>query len=209
MAASTLASPLGRGARITGAERERVAAELAARYGRGESIRFMADDLGRSYGWVQGLLKEAGVTLRGRGGATRGAAGAQRARIARGNNRRPVVVEGSKVPKEVAVAAHEPVEKKPKVKKPAKAVQAAKPDKPATIEKPAKVKKAEEPAKAKKAEEPAKVEKVDKLAKVKKADKPARKNKESAQAAPVEAPAQKPKKPKKQKRDKKSKKKNK
>lgn len=64
---------LTRGARISGADRQALGAELSRRYGAGESIRSMADDLGRSYGFVQGLLKEGGVALRTRGGATRGA----------------------------------------------------------------------------------------------------------------------------------------
>ena len=38
----------------------------------GESIRSIAEDSGRSYGFVHGVLKESGATLRGRGGATRG-----------------------------------------------------------------------------------------------------------------------------------------
>lgn len=74
-------SQLAPGARITGEQRQAVAADLAQRYQAGESIRSMAADLGRSYGWVQGLLKEHGVERRGRGGATRGAAGAERALV--------------------------------------------------------------------------------------------------------------------------------
>ncbi|GAB3697110.1 helix-turn-helix domain-containing protein [Mariniluteicoccus flavus] len=62
-----------RGARITGADRDALVAQLARRYAAGESIRSMATDTGRSYGFVQGLLKESGVELRTRGGATRGA----------------------------------------------------------------------------------------------------------------------------------------
>ncbi|MGO4957561.1 helix-turn-helix domain-containing protein [Luteococcus sp. Sow4_B9] len=78
---------LAPGVRIVGDQRIALGKELAERYAQGEAIRSMADDLGRSYGWVQGMLKEAGVTLRGRGGATRGAAGAARARLARGGSR--------------------------------------------------------------------------------------------------------------------------
>ncbi|MDX3772085.1 MULTISPECIES: helix-turn-helix domain-containing protein [unclassified Streptomyces] len=37
----------------------------------GASIRAIADAHGRSYGFVHRMLSEAGVTLRGRGGATR------------------------------------------------------------------------------------------------------------------------------------------
>ncbi|WP_024288633.1 helix-turn-helix domain-containing protein [Cellulomonas sp. KRMCY2] len=65
---------LPKGSRITGEGRNDLSASLAARYNRGESIRSMADDIGRSYGFVHGVLVEAGVTMRSRGGATRGAA---------------------------------------------------------------------------------------------------------------------------------------
>ena len=65
---------LPKGSRITGEGRQDLAASLVERYGRGESIRSMADDLGRSYGFVHGVLSEAGVEMRSRGGATRGAA---------------------------------------------------------------------------------------------------------------------------------------
>ena len=47
--------------------------EYVKRYAAGESIRRIADDAGRSFGFVHGVLKEAGVGLRGRGGATRSA----------------------------------------------------------------------------------------------------------------------------------------
>ncbi len=60
---------LSKGKRISGELREQVAAEFAERYRAGESIRSLAADSGRSYGFVQGLLKDSGVTLRGRGGA--------------------------------------------------------------------------------------------------------------------------------------------
>ena len=60
-----------KGTRILGDHRTRLAAELRERYVGGESIRSIADGVGRSYGFVQGLLKESGVILRGRGGDTR------------------------------------------------------------------------------------------------------------------------------------------
>ena len=65
---------LPKGSRITGEGRSDLSTSLAARYNRGESIRSMADDIGRSYGFVHGVLVEAGVAMRSRGGATRGAA---------------------------------------------------------------------------------------------------------------------------------------
>lgn len=67
-----------KGARIVGDARSELADRLRVRYEAGESIRSLASDFGRSYGFVQGLLKESGVELRGRGGATRGAAAEQR-----------------------------------------------------------------------------------------------------------------------------------
>ena len=42
------------------------------RYDAGESIRSLAASTGRSYGFVHRILTETGVSLRGRGGATRG-----------------------------------------------------------------------------------------------------------------------------------------
>ena len=69
-----VAGALARGARITGSERQYLAAELAERYAAGESLRSLAEDTGRSFGFVHGLVKESGVPLRSRGGATRGAA---------------------------------------------------------------------------------------------------------------------------------------
>ncbi len=55
--------------RITGAEREEWKDDYVKRYGAGSSIRKIAEDTERSYGFVHRLLVEAGVTLRKRGGA--------------------------------------------------------------------------------------------------------------------------------------------
>ena len=63
---------LTKGARITGDQRSTLGAAFGQRYAGGESIRSIASDTGRSYGFVHGVLKESGATLRGRGGATRG-----------------------------------------------------------------------------------------------------------------------------------------
>ena len=71
-----MAEALTRGARITGAERQELGARLARRYADGESIRAIAQDTGRSFGFVHGLIKESGVPVRARGGATRGSAAA-------------------------------------------------------------------------------------------------------------------------------------
>jgi hypothetical protein len=67
-----------KGRRVTGAARATLATELATRYRAGESIRQIATSLGRSYGFVHGVLLDAGVRLRGRGGAVRGPARTQR-----------------------------------------------------------------------------------------------------------------------------------
>jgi hypothetical protein len=60
-----------KGARITGAERERLTSTLRKKYEKGASLRELAGQTGRSYGFVHRVLTDAGVTLRGRGGATR------------------------------------------------------------------------------------------------------------------------------------------
>lgn len=66
---------LRKGMRISGADREAVAAEIKGKYEKGDSIRSIAAELQRSYGFVHRVLNESGVTLRGRGGATRRRAG--------------------------------------------------------------------------------------------------------------------------------------
>ena len=73
-----MSTKLPKGSRITGENRQDLAASLVERYNRGESIRSLADDIGRSYGFVHGVLSESGVTMRSRGGATRGAAAEER-----------------------------------------------------------------------------------------------------------------------------------
>ncbi|CAM5709506.1 hypothetical protein SFUMM280S_08101 [Streptomyces fumanus] len=55
---------------MTGAARDKLAA-LKKKYDAGASIRALAEETGRSYGFVHRMLSESGVTLRGRGGATR------------------------------------------------------------------------------------------------------------------------------------------
>jgi hypothetical protein len=69
-----VADTLKKGSRVTGGERDRLAAELRRKYDSGASIRTLADSTGRSYGFVHRILTESGATLRGRGGATRGRA---------------------------------------------------------------------------------------------------------------------------------------
>ena len=60
-----------KGTRVTGADRSKLATDLKARYDAGESIRSLATATGRSYGFIHRILSENGVTLRGRGGATK------------------------------------------------------------------------------------------------------------------------------------------
>jgi hypothetical protein len=65
---------LKKGSRVTGPDRDKLAAELKKKYDSGQSIRALAESTGRSYGFVHRILTESGATLRGRGGATRGKA---------------------------------------------------------------------------------------------------------------------------------------
>ncbi|QHE69717.1 transcriptional regulator [Rhodococcus sp. WAY2] len=58
-------------ARITGSPRADLQAELKDRYQAGASIRSLAREMGRSYGFVRNMLAESHVELRGRGGAHR------------------------------------------------------------------------------------------------------------------------------------------
>jgi hypothetical protein len=62
---------LKKGSRVTGGDRDRLAADLKRKYEAGQSIRLLAEGSGRSYGFVHRILSESGATLRGRGGATR------------------------------------------------------------------------------------------------------------------------------------------
>ena len=62
---------LRKGTRVTGEDRNKLASDLKTRYDAGESIRSLATSTGRSYGFIHRILTETGVTLRGRGGATR------------------------------------------------------------------------------------------------------------------------------------------
>ena len=63
---------LSKGRRVTGKDRDDLAAKLKKQYLSGKSIRALAEETGRSYGFVHRVLTESGVQLRGRGGATRG-----------------------------------------------------------------------------------------------------------------------------------------
>lgn len=58
---------------ITGPARDKLAGELAKKYAKGATLRTLAQDIGRSYGFVHRLLEQRGVRMRPRGGNTRGA----------------------------------------------------------------------------------------------------------------------------------------
>jgi hypothetical protein len=73
-----VAETLKKGTRVTGTDRAKLASDLKKRYDAGESIRSLAASTGRSYGFVHRILTENGVSLRGRGGATRGKARSSR-----------------------------------------------------------------------------------------------------------------------------------
>ena len=62
---------LKKGSRVSGGERENLTGQLKRKYETGASIRALAEESGRSYGFVHRILSESGATLRGRGGATR------------------------------------------------------------------------------------------------------------------------------------------
>ena len=62
---------LKKGSRVTGGDRESLSGHLKKKYEGGSSIRALAEEHGRSYGFVHRILSESGATLRGRGGATR------------------------------------------------------------------------------------------------------------------------------------------
>lgn len=68
------AATLRKGARVVGDDRTKIAEKFTKQYTgttrtAGKSIREIADESGRSYGFVHRVLNEAGVELRGRGGA--------------------------------------------------------------------------------------------------------------------------------------------
>lgn len=62
---------LAKGQRITGTDRDALADELRRLYESGHSIRRIAAEVDRSYGFVHRILVDSGATLRGRGGSTR------------------------------------------------------------------------------------------------------------------------------------------
>jgi transposase len=65
---------------ITGRDRERLTKSVVSKYRKGTSIRELADEHGRSYGFIHRLLVEAGTPLRGRGGSAGRTSGTEQAR---------------------------------------------------------------------------------------------------------------------------------
>jgi len=64
-------STITKGKRITGEDREALKAQFKRDYESGKTIRQLHESSGRSFGAIQRLLSEAGVTMRPRGGANR------------------------------------------------------------------------------------------------------------------------------------------
>ena len=55
-----MAETLKKGSRVTGAARDKLAADLKKKYDSGASIRALAEETGRSYGFVHRMLSESG-----------------------------------------------------------------------------------------------------------------------------------------------------
>lgn len=62
---------VAKGQRVTGADRAKLSAQVRKQYLAGASIRQLAAETGRSYGFIHRLLVDNDVPLRGRGGATK------------------------------------------------------------------------------------------------------------------------------------------
>lgn len=58
-----------KGVRVLGSDRTELQADLKAKYEAGASIRSLAQETGRSYGFVHKVLVESNAALRARGGA--------------------------------------------------------------------------------------------------------------------------------------------
>jgi hypothetical protein len=56
------------GKRLSGTAREDLREDLRADYEAGDSVRMLAQEYGRSYGQTHKLLREAGTSMRPRGG---------------------------------------------------------------------------------------------------------------------------------------------
>ncbi|MFN8126376.1 MAG: helix-turn-helix domain-containing protein [Candidatus Nanopelagicales bacterium] len=113
---------VAKGQRITGSDRTKLARELKKEYQAGRSIRELAEEHGRSYGFVHRILKDSKTKLRGRGGATRKAASpAKKAAV----KKAPAKKAAKKAPAKKAAAKKAPAKKAAK-KAPAKKAAAKK-----------------------------------------------------------------------------------
>jgi hypothetical protein len=62
---------LGKGTRVTGKSRDRLQTQLKKQYEAGASIRSLARETGRAYGFIHNVLVESHVQHRSRGCANR------------------------------------------------------------------------------------------------------------------------------------------
>ncbi|MET9259585.1 helix-turn-helix domain-containing protein [Amycolatopsis sp. NPDC004079] len=60
-----------KGRRITGPARDKIREILKTKYEKGATVRALAEECGRSYGFVHRVLAESGVQMRGRSGRVR------------------------------------------------------------------------------------------------------------------------------------------
>lgn len=58
---------VGKWSRVTGDERVAYRSRVMEKYAAGQSIREIAEEVGRSYGFVHRILREGDVTFRSRG----------------------------------------------------------------------------------------------------------------------------------------------
>lgn len=66
-------TPIEKGTRVVGEDREKLKTALKAKYEAGATVRQLHEETGRSFGAIQRLLAESGVTMRPRGGARKSA----------------------------------------------------------------------------------------------------------------------------------------
>lgn len=60
---------LSKNKRVTGEDRIIIGKQMRARYEEGACIRELSEATGRSFGWVNNVLRESGATIRPRGGS--------------------------------------------------------------------------------------------------------------------------------------------
>ena len=153
--------------------REDLIADVIDRYLSGESIRSVATSLNRSYGLVQGILKEAGVTIRPPGSGGRRTARPAPAEAGAKRDVAMVVHPSAGLPLPAVEVDDEEVVEQPK-----RADKEMKIEKAKKAERPKKGKKGKPAEKAKKAEKPKKAKKAEKPKKAKKSEKPQKSKKD-------------------------------